>query len=103
MRRRRFVLVLFVLLAFGVSLVVPAEDVPETAYDESEALPYEGAPVFSIVAPLGAARTTQAVPNSLSLKPSVLFPFGPAGVRYADANRSADTRISLSLLCTLLC
>lgn len=103
MRRRRFVLVLFVLLAFGVSLVVPAEDVPETAYDESEALPYEGAPVFSIVAPLGAARTTQAVPNSLNLKPSVLFPFAPAGVRCADANRSADTRISLALLCTLLC
>jgi hypothetical protein len=49
MRRPRSILVLCVVLAFGTSLAVPAEDVPETAYDESEALPYEGAPLFSIV------------------------------------------------------
>ena len=55
MRRHWSVLILFVLLGFGVSLAVPAEDVPETAYDESEALPYEGTPLFSIVLNGGAA------------------------------------------------
>ena len=44
MRRPCFILILFVLLGFGVSLAVPAEDVPETAYDESEALPFEDTP-----------------------------------------------------------
>jgi len=33
MRRASSILVLFVLLAFGASVAVPAEDVPETAYD----------------------------------------------------------------------
>ena len=47
MRKPWSVLIIFVLLAFGVSLAVPAEDVPETTYDESEALPYEGTPLFS--------------------------------------------------------
>ena len=51
MRRASSILVLFVLLAFGLSLAVPAEDVPETAYDESESLPCESTPVVSIAAP----------------------------------------------------
>jgi hypothetical protein len=48
MRRPCCILVLFTLLAFGLSLAVPAEDVPETAYDESEGLSYEDTPVVSI-------------------------------------------------------
>jgi hypothetical protein len=51
MRRPCFLLILFVLLGFGLSLAVPAEDVPETAYDESEGLPYQSTPVVSIVVP----------------------------------------------------
>ena len=103
MRRPCFVLILFVLLGFGVSLAVPAEDVPETAYDESEALPYEGTPLFSIVVPLAAGRTTQAVPSSLHPRLGAPSLFTPARIRDTDANRAADTRISLALLCTLLC
>jgi len=34
-------------LVLSVSFAVPAEDVLETSYDESEALPYESTPVFS--------------------------------------------------------
>jgi hypothetical protein len=103
MRRPCSLLILFVLLGFGVSLAVPAEDVPETAYDESEALPYEGIPLFSIVVQLTVVRTSQAVPNSLRHKldaPSLLI---PARARDTHANRPADARISLALLCTLLC
>jgi hypothetical protein len=103
MRRSSSILILCVLLGFGVSLAVPAEDVPETAYDESEGLPYEGTPLFSVVVPLVAARTTQSQLSSLRTKPEAPSAFTPARVRYADANRATDTRISLALLCTLLC
>ena len=103
MRRPCSILILFVLLGFGVSLAVPVEDAPETEYDESAALPSEGTPLFSIVVPLVAARTTQAVPNSLHPRLGDPSLFTPAGVRDTDAHRAADPRISLALLCTLLC
>lgn len=60
MRKRRSVLVLLLLLVFGVSVVLPAEDVPETPYDESEALPYAGTPLFSIALPQPSGRTVKA-------------------------------------------
>jgi hypothetical protein len=95
-------LVLFVLLAFGASLAVPAEDIPETPYDESESVPYQVTPLFSIVALLVASRTTQAPLRSLDLKLGAPSLFPSARVRDTDAHRS-DTRISLALFCTLLC
>jgi hypothetical protein len=61
MRKPLSTLVLLLLLGFCVSLTVPAEDVPGTAYDESETLPYEGRPVFSIVRPQASARIAKAV------------------------------------------
>ncbi len=51
MRKPCSILLLCVLLCFGVSVVVPAEDVPETAYDESDALPYENTAVIAIAVP----------------------------------------------------
>ena len=67
MRRRCSILVLCVLLGFGVPLADPAEDVPETAYDESEGLPYEVIPLLSIVSRPVAARTPQPMLKSGSL------------------------------------
>jgi hypothetical protein len=49
MKELRSLLVLAVALLFGVSFALPAEDIPETPYDESETLPYEVTPLFSIV------------------------------------------------------
>jgi hypothetical protein len=49
MSKLRCVLVVLAALALGLSFAVPVEDVPETPYDESEALPYESTPVFSIM------------------------------------------------------
>jgi len=49
MSRSRSVLVLFLVLIFGLSFTVPAEDIPETPYDESETLPFESTPGFSNV------------------------------------------------------
>ena len=51
MRRPCSIVVVCVLLCFGVSVAVPGEDMPETAYNESEALPYVSTTVFSIAAP----------------------------------------------------
>jgi hypothetical protein len=57
MRRPCFLLVLCVLLGFGVCLAVLAEDVPETVYDESDSLPYEGTPLcFTTVSQPVASR-----------------------------------------------
>lgn len=98
----RFAIVFLMALALGLS-VAPAEDVPETTYDESETAPYEGIPLFAIAPPPVAARTTQDVLSSLHLKLGALSLFAPARVRNTDANRSADARASLALLCTMLC
>jgi hypothetical protein len=103
MRRPCSLLILCVLLGFGVALAAPAEDVPETAYDESEALPYEVSPLFSIERPLAATRTTQSEVSLLQNEVATLSRPVPARVRDTDANLATDTRISLALLCTLLC
>jgi hypothetical protein len=102
MRRASSLLVLCVLLGFGVSLAVQVEDVPETAYDESEGPPYESTPLFPIV-PLAAARTLQSSLSSFHLKVGVPSPVTPARVRHDNAHRSSDARVSLASLCTLLC
>lgn len=56
MRKPRSVLILFLLLGFCMCLALPAEDVLETVYDESEALPYENTPLLSTVVPQASAR-----------------------------------------------
>jgi hypothetical protein len=96
-------IVCLMILALGLPLGFPAEDVPETAYDESEALPYEGAPLFSIELPPVAARTTQEVLSFLHLKPGAPSLFAGARVHDTGAHQSADARTSLILLCTLRC
>ena len=103
MRRRCSILVLFVLLVFGASVVVPAEDVPETAYDESEALPYESVPLFSIAAAPVTTRSAQAVRGFLDHKLGAPSLFTPAHVRDTAAHRAAGARVLSVLLCTLLC
>jgi hypothetical protein len=50
MTHSRSVLVLLVALVLSVSFAVPAEDVPETAYDESESPPCESTAVVFIAA-----------------------------------------------------
>jgi hypothetical protein len=52
-------LALLVVLVMSVSFAVPAEDAPETSYDESESLPFDGTPVLS----LAAARIFERLPH----------------------------------------
>jgi hypothetical protein len=102
-KKPRFAVVFLMIFTLGVSLGLPAVDVLDAVYDESEAVPYEVVPLPSMAAQPAAARTTQATLSSLHLKPNVSSPLPPARVRDTDANRSADARISLALLCALLC
>jgi len=62
MPRSRSVLILLVALLLGVSFAVPMEDDPQTPYDESESLPYEGGAAVSIAEPEAAAPGVQARP-----------------------------------------
>jgi hypothetical protein len=103
MRRPCFILILFVLLSLGLSQVVPAEDVPETAYDESEALPYETTPLSSTVTSPLLACTTQAPLSSSRLKIEAQWLFTPPDIRDTNALRAAGTRVLSALLCVLLC
>lgn len=96
MRKPRSIFVLLVLLGFSVSLAVPAEDLPETAYDESEALPCEGTALFSIEAPkaVGAAPT---VANPL------YFDAAAASCRTSQRRRAGTVRLVLDSLTILNC
>src|ERR1022692_4059999 len=66
MRKPRSALVLFVLLVLSLTLAVPAEDVLETTYDESETQPYAAIPLFSIPL-LTAGCRSQAVLSGVRL------------------------------------
>jgi hypothetical protein len=94
MRRASSILVLFVLLAFGASLAVPAEDVPETAYDESESLPYEMTPPLSGDLAQESAPTFQVVP----IAPSDLFSTPRQALVRAGCRELAAHPISDSLI-----
>jgi hypothetical protein len=48
MRFLHHTLILFAALGLALSSALPADDVSETPYDESEARPYESTPLFSI-------------------------------------------------------
>jgi hypothetical protein len=98
-----FAVIFLMILTFGLFVALPAQDLAETTYDESEGPPYEGVPLFSIVVPPVAAQTTQRVLSSLHLKPGALSLFVFARVHHTDANRSPDARSCLTLICTLLC
>ena len=52
---------LLVAVLLGVGLVVSAEDLPETPYDESETLPFECAPMSAFVRmPLSSSLTVMS-------------------------------------------
>jgi hypothetical protein len=75
MSRLRCVLVVLAAFALSLSFAVPAEDVPETPYDESEALPYESTPPFSVMLQ-ESARVLQSM-----LTPTFPFCFHPTARR----------------------
>ena len=103
MRKARFAFLFFVLLVFGFSLAVPAENLPETAYDESEGLPYGSTPLFSNVISQAAAPKAQDVRSAVDLGSRALFPFTSTRLNGKDASGSPNVRGALALLCILRC
>jgi hypothetical protein len=103
MREPRVVLILLVLMFFGLSLALPLEDVPETPYDESEALPYEGTPVFSIVVTREVVPETRDARSALYLGSGAVSSFINVGINGEDAAGSPPGRDALAFLCTLRC
>ena len=99
----RAAIVFLMILAVFLPQGFPAEDVSETAYDESEAPPYEGTSPFSIVVPPVNGQSTQELASSVIVEPGAPSRFAPARVHDRDVDRSSDARVSLALLCTLLC
>ena len=97
MRKPRSALVLVLLLGFGVSLAVPAEDVPETPYDESEAVPYESTPVFSITVTQASGRIVKAELNCGSL-PHLSSLIKPCNGRRENNGRLHRVSDSLTIL-----
>ena len=103
MKKPRSALIIVVLLILGLSWVVPAEDLAETAYDESEALPYEGTPLLADVVSQTAASTTQAARSTLRLLLACPSRFPPTRINRTEVHRCAEAAVTLALLCTLLC
>lgn len=101
MKKPRSVFVVLLLLGFGLSLAVPTEDVPETAYDESEALPCECTPQYSTTMPSAAVRMTRSNPFHSDVQ-SLSTNYSAHG-RGIGAHRFANARALSALLCILLC
>ena len=102
MRVLRSAFVLLATFALSVSFAVPTEDLSETAYDESESLPYEMPPPCSDDLVQESAPTLQVVPSA----PSSLFSthkhaLGRARYRGLAAHHIPDSLIILdhSLRC----
>ena len=64
MREFLFTLLLAGALVFSLSLALPAEDVLDTPYDESEQPPYERTPLFSVELMQESARVPVALRKS---------------------------------------
>jgi len=95
--------VFLMVLAIGVSLRLPEEDVLDAVYDESETLPCEVIPLASTAGSPVTASRTQALPRPLRRKLVVRSPLPQAPILDTHVPRSTDTRALSELLCTLLC
>jgi len=73
MKVLRSALALLATFALSLSFAVVAENLPETAYDESESVPYVATPPFSGDFVPGSAAALQVVPTV----PDSLFPHAP--------------------------
>jgi len=64
MKTLRSLVVFVAIVTMGLSLTILPEDAVETAYDESETLPYEGPPPFSSALLKSLAGTPQPILKS---------------------------------------
>jgi hypothetical protein len=100
--------VLLVLLVLGLSPALPAEDVPTTAYDESEAQPYDNsASISNLMGQTASATQTalseiQVVQNAPHPQTATPFLRSIKPITRADAHRFTGARSLLAQVCILL-
>ena len=92
-------LVLFLTSIFGVSLLCPPEDIPETPYDKSESVLFEDTPVFSILAPTNYTTTS---PAHLRLPP-ITAAIGRERASAGERPYRPMFQYEPAFLCALLC
>ena len=97
---RAALLLIFVLVAFGISLAVPAEDLAGTAYDESETLPCQSPAPAANGVPEATSKEVQTPPQLIVTRSS--FALSARAHRPCLSQRSL-TRRNLALLCVCLC
>ncbi len=64
---RSYAMIFGLILILGLSVAVPAEDMPETAFDESESPACESTPRFTILMPRVARARTMICVSPLGL------------------------------------
>ena len=108
MRRMHRCVVLLVLLVLGLSPALLAEDLPTTAYDESEAQPYDNSPSISNL--MGQAASTiqtalseiQAVGNAPHLQTATPFLRSVKPIARTDAHCFTEAQSLLAQVGTRL-
>jgi hypothetical protein len=100
MRKTHRFLVFVVVLVLGLSPALPAEDLPGTAYDESETQPYESSlPISNLMAqPASETQTPESAPRLQTSTP--FLPTARLATR-TDAYRFSGARALLAQVCTL--
>ena len=103
MRTLRAALVLAVVFGLGLSFALIPEDLAETVFDESETLPYEATPLFSIVPPQVAGREVTFVLGTARLGSDTSSALPSALINCKDLIQLPNARGGLALLSTLRC
>jgi len=98
MRVFRTALVMLAVLTLSLSLAVPAEDVPETAQNESESLPYETTPLSCDLLE-ESAKTLSVVPIGRSYSGPALRHVVVRAELAGQANSASLTILDHTLRC----
>jgi len=96
-------IVFLVILAISSSLAVLPEDLAETAFDESETMPFESAPGFSLVTPRALIAEVLAKRGVVGVGEGTLFHVPAIRISGRGTNPSRDARRTSALLCNLRC
>jgi hypothetical protein len=103
MSKLRSIVVFFVLLFVALTLIVPAEDMLETAYDESEVLPFECTPLMQNAMPQVSGSRVQSVPGAVHGQAAASRRTMQTPIAETHAHRLVDARVALAILCIHLC
>ncbi len=102
MRKPRFALLCFVLLAFGVSLAAPAKDLPDPVYDQSATSACVTSAPFSRVQSQAVDRKARDVRKVVDLVSGALSSFLFMQIKNSDG-ASPELRNTLALFCVFRC